>query len=170
MIHYFSNLEFLVFNKLKLTLPLPSDILHIYQKGVVRLLISIDFNSNIPIYIQVYNQFLSFIINGILKDGEKLPSARSLAKQLELNVLTINKTYKKLRDEGLIDIYPKKGSFVNISKKQIYSQDYINQKLQYEINNLVLTSYEYKIDLQIVLNSLIYTYNNFIKGDNGNDE
>ncbi|MCR3760683.1 GntR family transcriptional regulator [Clostridium felsineum] len=134
------------------------------------MLISIDFNSNIPIYIQVYNQFLSFIINGILKDGEKLPSARSLAKQLELNVLTINKTYKKLRDEGLIDIYPKKGSFVNISKKQIYSQDYINQKLQYEINNLVLTSYEYKIDLQIVLNSLIYTYNNFIKGDNGNDE
>ncbi|URZ18672.1 GntR family transcriptional regulator [Clostridium felsineum] len=134
------------------------------------MLISIDFNSNIPIYIQIYNQFLSFIINGILKDGEKLPSARSLAKQLELNVLTINKTYKKLRDEGLIDIYPKKGSFVNISKKQIYSQDYINQKLQYEINNLVLTSYEYKIDLQIVLNSLIYTYNNFIKGDNGNDE
>ena len=68
----------------------------------------IDRNLDTPLYIQLYENIKLQIENEDLKDGEKLPSIRSLAKKLEVNNITIVNAYKLLEQEGYV--YSVKGS------------------------------------------------------------
>ncbi len=76
----------------------------------VRLLI--DNRSGAAIYDQIYEQIKTQIISGELKEGEGLPSIRSLAKDLRISVITTKRAYEELEKEGLIDTVAGKGSFV----------------------------------------------------------
>lgn len=66
------------------------------------MLIQIDPHSRIPIYLQIYEGIISAIAHGELKDGSVLPSARRLAKDLEINYHTANKAYNLLELEGFV--------------------------------------------------------------------
>ncbi|AIS52047.1 GntR family transcriptional regulator [Thermoanaerobacter kivui] len=70
--------------------------------------ITIDKNKNIPLYMQVYSQIKRFIENGSLPGGYKLPTIRSLAKELGVNNITIINAYKLLEQNGYV--YTKVGS------------------------------------------------------------
>ena len=65
------------------------------------MLIEIDFNSPEAIYIQLRNQIVMEIAQERLRDGDSLPSVRSLAKELGVNMHTVNKAYAILREEGI---------------------------------------------------------------------
>lgn len=65
-----------------------------------------------PLYEQIKNQIRSAIRSGELAAGEPLPSLRELSKQLHVSVLTINKAYNELADEGLVSNMQGKGTFV----------------------------------------------------------
>ncbi len=65
-----------------------------------------------PMYEQIKNQIRSAIRSGELAAGEPLPSLRELSKQLHVSVLTINKAYNELAEEGLVSNMQGKGTFV----------------------------------------------------------
>ena len=72
------------------------------------IILHIDRDLKVPMYIQLYNELKNLIEKGILKEGEKLPSIRSLAEELDVNNVTIVNAYKLLEQEDYV--YSKKGS------------------------------------------------------------
>ncbi len=69
--------------------------------------------SSVPIYQQVATQIKSNILNGSLKYNDQLPSIRSLAKELEVGIITVKKSYEVLLQEELIYSKGAVGYFVN---------------------------------------------------------
>ncbi len=76
--------------------------------------IEIDFNSDEAIYMQLRNQIILGIATDKISIGESLPSVRSLAETIGINMHTVNKAYAVLKDEGLIKIDRRHGAIVEI--------------------------------------------------------
>ena len=77
------------------------------------MILKLDFESEIPIYIQLRNQIVVAIAHGELPQGEKLPTIRNLAEDLGINNMTVNKAYAMLKQEGFISIDRRHGAKVN---------------------------------------------------------
>ena len=77
------------------------------------MILKLDFESEIPIYIQLRNQIVVAIAHGELSQGEKLPTIRNLAEDLGINNMTVNKAYAMLKQEGFISIDRRHGANVN---------------------------------------------------------
>lgn len=65
-----------------------------------------------PIYEQIKRQIKEQIMSGDLTEGELLPSIRSLAKELQVSVITTKRAYDDLEKEGFVATMPGKGSYV----------------------------------------------------------
>ena len=78
------------------------------------MLIEIDFNSPEAIYIQLRNQIVMEIAQDRLHDGDSLPSVRSMANILGVNMHTVNKAYAMLREEGYLKLDRRKGAIVSV--------------------------------------------------------
>ncbi|MEK4080439.1 GntR family transcriptional regulator [Solibacillus sp. FSL K6-1126] len=74
--------------------------------------IIISNSSKEPIYEQITNQMKSFILSGELQEGAAIPSMRSLAKDLQISVITTKRAYEELEKAGFIYSIVGKGSFV----------------------------------------------------------
>lgn len=74
--------------------------------------IIISNSSDLPIYEQITEQIKSMILKGELKEGDALPSMRTLAKDLKISVITTKRAYEELESSGFIKSYTGKGSFV----------------------------------------------------------
>ena len=72
-----------------------------------------------PIYEQIVQQIKKEILTGELQEGEALPSIRSLAKELQISVITTKRAYTELEREGLIETVGGKGSFVAGQNKEL---------------------------------------------------
>ena len=72
----------------------------------------IDVMSRTPVYEQIITQIEKLIGAGIMKEGEQLPSVRSLSIQLSVNPNTIQKAYGELDAKGIIGSVPGKGCYV----------------------------------------------------------
>jgi GntR family transcriptional regulator len=66
-----------------------------------------------PIYRQVRDRVVVMILDGTLKEGDPLPSVRTVATDYRLNPLTVLKAYQELVDEGLVEARRGRGMFVN---------------------------------------------------------
>lgn len=84
-----------------------------------------------PIYEQISDQIKALIMSGELKSGEGIPSIRSMAKSLHISVLTVQKAYDKLQEEGFIETTAGKGCFVSAQ-----NQDYYLEEQQKKIEEL----------------------------------
>ena len=69
-------------------------------------------DSSLPIYEQLVQAFKESMLNGELSPGDMLPSIRSLAKDLEISVITTKRAYEELESENLIYSHPGKGFFL----------------------------------------------------------
>lgn len=78
------------------------------------MLLSVDFESETPIYMQIYEQIVLAISNGSLVPGEALPSVRSLSADIGVNIHTVNKSYAILRDEGYLNMSHRSGATVSL--------------------------------------------------------
>lgn len=84
-----------------------------------------------PIYEQIYEQVASLILNGELQPGSCLPSIRTLAKDLEISVITVKQAYEMLEENELIYTRAGKGCFVcEHPKKQLTDKKYSLAVLQ----------------------------------------
>ena len=84
--------------------------------------IIISNSSNKTIYEQICLQVKTLIMNGTLSAGEPLPSMRSLAKDLHISVITVQRAYEDLTRDGFIETVSGKGSFVS-SQNQGFIQE-----------------------------------------------
>ena len=73
----------------------------------------IDVMSRVPVYEQIINQVEEQIMTGILKEGDKMPSVRSLSVKLSTNPNTIQKAYSELDRRQMIVTVPGRGSFIS---------------------------------------------------------
>ena len=76
--------------------------------------ILISYQSKKPIYEQIVIQIKKKILEGELKVGTNIPAMRTLAKSLNVSVVTVQKAYEILRDEGFINTIVGKGTFVKL--------------------------------------------------------
>lgn len=74
--------------------------------------IIIKSGSDQPLYQQIKDQIRGSILHQEVKEGEKLPSIRSLANDLHVSVLTTKRVYEELEKEGFIITFVGKGTFV----------------------------------------------------------
>jgi len=79
------------------------------------MLLSVDFENEMPIYMQIYEQIVLAISNGNLVPGEALPSVRRLSADIGVNIHTVNKSYAILRDEGYLNMSHRSGATVSMS-------------------------------------------------------
>ena len=80
-----------------------------------------------PIYEQIYTQIKAQILSGALKEGELLPSIRSLAKDLRISVITTKRAYDELEKDGYIYTVAAKGCYVAERNEQLVREEYLKQ-------------------------------------------
>src|SRR5512133_2465574 len=81
-----------------------------------------EFNDSQPIYRQLRDRVVAMILDGILKEGDPLPSVRNVAAELRVNPLTVLKGYQQLVDEGLVETRRGRGMFINIGARNLLLQ------------------------------------------------
>ncbi|UNC91074.1 GntR family transcriptional regulator [Candidatus Contubernalis alkaliaceticus] len=94
--------------------------------------IIISNSSQEPIYEQITRQIKNLIIKGELEQVQALPSIRSLAKELQISVITTKRAYQELEREGFIETVSGKGSFVAAQNKELLREKklkFIEEKL-----------------------------------------
>jgi GntR family transcriptional regulator len=83
------------------------------RKGFLENLMDREWNDSQPIYRQLRDRVVAMILDGILKEGDPLPSVRNVAAEYRVNPLTVLKGYQQLVDEGLVETRRGLGMFIN---------------------------------------------------------
>ena len=78
-----------------------------------------EWNDNQPIYRQLRDRVVAMILDGVLKEGDPLPSVRSVAAEYRLNHLTVLKGYQELVDEQLVESRRGLGMFINVGARSL---------------------------------------------------
>jgi GntR family transcriptional regulator len=81
-----------------------------------------EFNDSQPIYRQLRDRVVAMIIDGVLKEGDPLPSVRNVAGEYRVNPLTVLKGYQQLVDEGLVETRRGLGMFINAGARNLLLQ------------------------------------------------
>ena len=64
---------------------------------------TIAWNDSTPIYRQLRDRVVAMILDGVLKQGDALPSVRQVAADFQINPITVSKAYQELVDENLVE-------------------------------------------------------------------
>ena len=72
-----------------------------------------EWNDSQPIYRQLRDRVVAMILEGVLKEGDPLPSVRNVAAEYRVNPLTVLKGYQQLVDEQLVESRRGRGMFIN---------------------------------------------------------
>ncbi len=81
-----------------------------------------EWNDNQPIYRQLRDRVVAMILDGALKEGDPLPSVRSVAADYRVNPLTVLKGYQELVDEELVEKRRGLGMFIKIGARKLLLQ------------------------------------------------
>ncbi|MDE7366211.1 MAG: GntR family transcriptional regulator [Lachnospiraceae bacterium] len=84
-------------------------------------------SSGEPIYQQISSQIKALIMDGTLKEGDALPSMRTLAMELRISVITTKRAYEDLERDGFIESYTGKGSFVKAQNTELLREENLRQ-------------------------------------------
>jgi DNA-binding transcriptional regulator YhcF (GntR family) len=78
-----------------------------------------EWNDRQPIYRQLRDRVVAMILDGALKEGDPLPSVRTVATESRVNPLTVLKAYQELADEQLVETRRGLGMFVNAGARNL---------------------------------------------------
>jgi len=106
--------------------------------------IEIEPTSTEAIYIQLIKQIKKAIVKGDIKRGEMLPSVRSLAGDLGVNMHTINKAYNLLVDEEIL-LKSQRGYMINTTDKQ---PNDLEEQLKARIEELLVDVYIHDVSVE----------------------
>ena len=93
------------------------------------MMIKIDFNSDEAIYMQLRNQIILGIAMNEFQEGDSLPSVRTLADSIGINMHTVNKAYSVLRQEGFVKVDRRKGACISIDIDKLEAIEELRQSL-----------------------------------------
>ncbi|CQR55540.1 GntR family transcriptional regulator [Paenibacillus riograndensis] len=80
---------------------------------------TIEFDNNQPIYLQIMNYMKGEIVTGKLKPGDKIPSVRELAAELQINPNTVQRTFQELERETIVETRRGMGRYVTGNEQTI---------------------------------------------------
>src|ERR1700742_4939866 len=78
-----------------------------------------EWNDNQPIYRQLRDRIIAMILDGVLHEGDSLPSVRTVAAEYRVNPLTVLKAYQQLADEQVVEKRRGLGMFVNAGARAL---------------------------------------------------
>ena len=78
-----------------------------------------EWDDSQPIYRQLRDRIVAMILDGVLKEGDPLPSVRSVAAEYRVNPLTVLKGYQQLVEEGLVETRRGLGMFLNAGARRL---------------------------------------------------
>ena len=78
-----------------------------------------EWNDSQPIYRQLRDRVVAMILDGVLKEGDPLPSVRNVAADYRVNPLTVLKGYQELVDEELVESRRGLGMFVKVGARNL---------------------------------------------------
>ncbi len=82
-----------------------------------------EWNDSQPIYRQLRDRVVAMILDGVLKEGDPLPSVRNVASEYRVNPLTVLKGYQQLVDEQLVESKRGRGMFINAGARGLLLRD-----------------------------------------------
>ena len=118
----------------------------------------VDVMSRVPVYEQIIKQVEEQVLTGILKEGDKLPSVRSLSVKLSINPNTIQKAYTELDRRQLLITVPGKGSF--ISEKAIEVVGANSREKMTELNKIIRELALAGVTKEEIINNIEEVFNN----------
>ena len=118
----------------------------------------VDVMSRVPVYEQIIKQVEEQVLTGILKEGDKLPSVRSLSVKLSINPNTIQKAYTELDRRQLILTVPGKGSFT--SEKAIEVVGANSREKMTELNKIIRELALAGVTKEEIINNIEEVFNN----------
>ncbi|MCD8365302.1 MAG: GntR family transcriptional regulator [Clostridiales bacterium] len=95
--------------------------------------IQIDFDSEEALYIQLRNQIIYGIATRQYQEGDSLPSVRSLAETIGINMHTVNKAYAVLRQEGLLRLGRRTGAVIAVDIDKLKAKEEMRDQLRLTI-------------------------------------
>ncbi len=110
-----------------------------------------------PLYEQISTQVKAQIMSGELKAGDALPSIRSLAKSLQISVLTVQKAYDLLQADGFIETTAGKGCYVSAQNQDFYLEEQ-QKKIEGRFNEAIEIARASGISLDTLINLLTLLY------------
>ncbi|NIM12276.1 MAG: GntR family transcriptional regulator [Candidatus Aminicenantes bacterium] len=113
----------------------------------------LDPRSGVPFYRQIIDQIRYGIATGQLKVGEQLPTARSLAVQLKINLNTVNKAYKELEIQEILETQQGSGTFIGSVKVKL-SEKERQGKLANICDEFVNIASTYGFSVEDIINEL----------------
>src|SRR5580698_2089257 len=81
-----------------------------------------EWNDSQPIYRQLRDRVVAMILDGLLNEGDPLPSVRNVAAENRVNPLTVLKGYQQLVDEQLVEKKRGRGMFINAGARDLLLQ------------------------------------------------
>jgi GntR family transcriptional regulator len=78
-----------------------------------------EWNDSQPIYRQLRDRVVASILDGVLKEGDPLPSVRTVAAEYRVNPLTVLKGYQQLVDEELVETKRGRGMFIKLGARHL---------------------------------------------------
>ena len=81
-----------------------------------------EWNDSQPIYRQLRDRVVAMILDGVLNEGDPLPSVRTVAAEYRVNPLTVLKGYQQLVDEQLVEKRRGRGMFINAGARDLLLQ------------------------------------------------
>ena len=81
-----------------------------------------EWNDSQPIYRQLRDRVVALILDGVLNEGDPLPSVRNVAAEYRLNPITVLKAYQELVDEQLVETKRGRGMFINAGARNLLLQ------------------------------------------------
>lgn len=100
-------------------------------------MIKIDARSSIPLYEQIKIEIKELILNGGIKPGEKLPSIKELSSVITINPNMVRKAYRQLENEGIIETFIGRGTFIVENYKPVFLEERHN-KMRSTFKTLIL--------------------------------
>jgi GntR family transcriptional regulator len=78
-----------------------------------------EWNDGQPIYRQLRERVVAMILDGVLREGDPLPSVRTVAAEYRINPITVLKAYQQLVDEQLVEMKRGRGMFINAGAREL---------------------------------------------------
>ena len=113
----------------------------------------LDWNDAQPIYRQLRDRVAAMMLDGLLREGDPLPSVRQVAAELRVNPLTVLKSYQGLVDEQLIEKRRGLGMFVRPGARQLLLKDERERFLTTEWPRIAETIHRLGLDAKALLAS-----------------
>jgi len=112
-----------------------------------------EWNDNQPIYRQLRDRVVASILDGLLKEGDPLPSVRNVAAEYRVNPLTVLKGYQQLVDEQLVEKRRGLGMFIKPGARDLLLQGERQKFLEEQWPRVVATIQRLGLTLEELLDT-----------------